>query len=498
MMDRLTSQNKTTDYAVLVVDLDNSLVATDTLLESLLLYLKSNPLGFFFLFSWLLRGKAFFKHQLARQVSPKAVFLPYRKEVLDYIRMARTAGKPVILATASHIRIADSVAEHVGLFSDVLASDEVTNLSGQSKLDAILASIKGKSFAYVGDSRKDIPLWEAAATAVLVDPSPMLLKHLEEHPRVDIIRSTTRDSLLKTWLKTLRLHQWSKNFLVFIPAIMAHRIFEPYIMLNLFLAFLSLSLNASSVYLMNDLFDLEADRRHVSKKFRPLASGAFSIRKALLLIPTLLLISYLIALQFLPLQFFFFLFIYLSLTALYSLFLKQRIIIDVILLAGLYTFRVIAGAIAVNILVSSWLLAFSMFFFLSLALLKRYSELLMMQEDIRQIPGRGYVRFDAETVMASGIASGQLSLLVFALFMKSESMRELYGKPDFLWFVIPVLFYWITRMWMLAHRGEITEDPIVFTIKDRTSYIAMILIAVIMIAASQHSGDFLPFRFLVP
>jgi 4-hydroxybenzoate polyprenyltransferase len=279
---------------------------------------------------------------------------------------------------------------------------------------------------------------------------------------------------------------------------MAHRVAEPAIVLHLLLAFLSLSLMASSVYLLNDLLDLEDDRQHLKKKYRPLAAGTFSIRTALCLMPIFLISSYTIALLLLPLPFSFSLIIYLLLTSLYSFILKQKIIIDIILLATLYTFRVIVGALAVNILVSSWLLAFSMFFFLSLALMKRYSELLMMHESLEQIPGRGYMRSDCETTMASGIASGQLSLLVFALFMNSRHMQELYGKPELLWLVLPVLFYWITRMWMIAHRGEMIEDPIVFTIKDPTSYVALGIIILLLLAASQQVGTLFPVRFLEP
>jgi 4-hydroxybenzoate polyprenyltransferase len=497
-MHNPTQSKSMSEYSVLVVDLDHSLIATDTLLESLFLLLKSQPLNFFLLFGWLLKGKSYFKDQLAQRVCPKTSSLPYRREVLEYIAREKSSGKSVILATASHHQIARSVANHLGLFSDVLASDVNTNLSGKRKLDAVLAATKGKSFAYIGDAYVDIPLWKAADTAVLIDPSAKLLRRLRGHRRVDIIRSRQRVGRLRTWIKALRLHQWAKNLLVFLPAIMAHRIFEPAIILHLSLAFLLLSLSASSVYLLNDLLDLEADRQHPRKRKRPLASGVFSIKMAIYCIPIFLILSYSIALSTLPLPFFFALVLYLLLTSLYSFALKQKIIIDVILLASLYTFRVIAGAIAVSILVSSWLLAFSMFFFLSLALMKRYSELLMMHEDIDQIPGRGYVRFDAETTLASGIASGQLSLLVFALFMNDAGMREIYGRPTWLWFVLPVLFYWITRMWMLAHRGEMREDPIVFTIKDRASYVALVIIILIMIAASQQIETFFPFRFLEP
>jgi 4-hydroxybenzoate polyprenyltransferase len=498
MMDKHTLAKTGHDHSVLVVDLDHTLIATDTLLESVLLYLKSYPHRFFLLLGWLLRGKSYFKDQLAQRVCPEPATLPYRREVLEYIGKARDSGTPVILATASHHRIADGVAAHLGLFSAVLASDAETNLSGRRKLNAVLARTGKRPFAYVGDAAVDIPLWEAADTAVLIEPTSRILRRLKGHPRLNILLSKHRPGRLRTWIKALRIHQWAKNLLVFLPAIMAHRVAEPAIVLHLLLAFLSLSLMASSVYLLNDLLDLEDDRQHLKKKYRPLAAGTFSIRTALCLMPIFLISSYTIALLLLPLPFSFSLIIYLLLTSLYSFILKQKIIIDIILLATLYTFRVIVGALAVNILVSSWLLAFSMFFFLSLALMKRYSELLMMHESLEQIPGRGYMRSDCETTMASGIASGQLSLLVFALFMNSRHMQELYGKPELLWLVLPVLFYWITRMWMIAHRGEMIEDPIVFTIKDPTSYVALGIIILLLLAASQQVGTLFPVRFLEP
>ena len=497
-MDKQNQQSAENNYSVLVVDLDHTLIATDTLLESVLLYLKLHPFCIFHLLGWLLKGKAYFKDQLAQRVCPEITSLPYRPEVLKYIDKAKGSGRPVILASASNHRIANEVAEHLGLFTNVLASDADTNLSGQQKLNAILARTEEKPFAYMGDSAIDIPLWKAADTAVLVYPSALLMKRLKEHPRVDVLSNEQQNGKLTTLIKAFRLHQWAKNFLIFVPAIMAHRIMEPAIIFNLTLAFLSLSLSASAVYLLNDLLDLESDRQHTKKKYRPLASGTFSIRTALFLIPVFLIISGGIALLSLPLPFFFSLFIFLILTTLYSFYLKQQIIVDVVLLATLYTFRVIVGAIAVNILVSSWLLAFSMFFFLSLALMKRYSELLMMHESLEQIPGRGYMRLDCETTMISGITSGQLSLLIFALYLNDEHVQEFYGEVKLLWLILPVLFYWLTRMWMIAHRGKMAEDPIVFTIKDRISYLALFVIIFIIIAASQQFSALFPVRFLVP
>jgi len=497
-MDRRKQATDKPEYTLLVVDLDQSLVATDTLVESVLLYLKARPFGFFLLLAWLCKGKAHFKAQLAKRVCPTASLLPYRREVMEFAKRAKVSGKPVILATASHRRVAESVAAHVGLFSGILASDATNNLSGRHKLEAINAEAAGRPFAYIGDALVDMPIWETAHTAVVVEPTKRLRKALGKHPRVEIPRSAKGNGTIKIWIKALRLHQWAKNLLVFVPAAMAHRIAEPSILLALFLAYLSLSLTASSVYLLNDLLDLEADRKHSRKKNRPVASGTFSIGKAIFLVPLLFLAGLAVALTSLPLPYFFCLVFYLILTTLYSFYLKQQVILDVIALATLYTFRVIAGAIAVDIFVSSWLLAFSMFFFLSLALMKRYSEMLMMHEEIKKMPGRGYLKLDAATIMTSGITSGQLSLLVFALFMNDSNMQELYGKPQLLWLVLPVLFYWITRMWLLAHRGGMAEDPIVFTIKDRASWCALGIIILILLAASQQIDTLLPVNFLIP
>ena len=496
-MNRQHRQQDLPDYSVLVVDLDHTLIATDTLLESIILYLKSSPFGIFLFWGWLLKGKSYFKNQLAQRVCPKAATLPYRQEVLKYIEKARASGKPVLLATASHRRIADSVAEHLGVFSDVLATDAETNLSGQQKLDAILARTAENPFAYIGDSLKDIPLWKAADTAVLINPSKKLLGRLKgQHPKIDILKCDHEYGELKTWILSLRLHQWAKNFLIFLPALMSHRIIEPDIFYHLILAFLSIGFSASSIYLLNDLLDLEVDRKHFKKKFRPLASGIFSVKKALFLIPVFLFISFGIALLSLPLPFFFSLFFFLLLTTAYSFYLKQLVIIDVIILAALYTFRVIVGAIAAEILVSSWLLAFSMFFFMSLALIKRYSELLATSDETEKLPGRGYWKLDLETTLTTGIASGQLSLLVFALYMNDDHMKEFYGEPKLLWFILPILFYWLTRIWVIAHRGELLDDPIIFTIKDRTSYVVLAIVVLILIAASHQLHILFPVRFL--
>jgi 4-hydroxybenzoate polyprenyltransferase len=496
-MNKKIVTNGIFNYSMLAIDLDNSLVATDTLWESTFLFLKYSFPRFFYLFLWLFRGKSYFKDRLALEVIPEPSLLPYRQDVLEYIDKVRASGIPIILATAANHRIANGVANYLGIFSSVLASDMDINLSGKNKLEAIRAKAGTQPFGYIGDSAIDIPIWDAANTAVLVDPSAGLSKRMKHHSEVMIISKVRWKTKMKAWLRCLRVHQWSKNFLLFIPALMAHRIFELSILKDLILAFISYSLTASSIYIINDILDLEADRQHTTKKNRPLSSGILSIKQALLIVPILLAASFLISFFTLSFLFSIILMLYIIFTAVYSLILKKKVIADVIMLSGLYTFRLIAGGIAVNILVSPWLLVFSMFIFLSLALMKRYTDLLVAEKEANQIKGRGYSTRDLEIVLASGIASGQLSLLVFALYVASDSVSFLYKQPDFLWLIIPCLFYWITRMWLRTHRGKMTDDPIVFTFRDFVSYIIAGIIIIIMLAASKLDNNSLPMLHLL-
>lgn len=471
----------------LYVDLDGTLAATDTLWESLIQFLKSNPLNFFLLFRWLLRGKVYFKNQLAGAVQLDPATLPYREEVLAYIRKARGEGCPVILATASHQSVADKVAGHLNLFSGVLATDSESNLSGKRKLKAIQAGAGHKPFRYMGDAAVDIPIWEAAESAIIVNPSRKLMKQTNHLSQAIIISTGSAKGMLYAWLKALRVHQWSKNILLFVPLVMAHRLFEMPLVLDLLLAFISFSLSASAVYILNDIIDLQADRQHPTKKQRPFASGALSIQSGLLALPLLIAASFGIALFKLPLLFSLALGFYLLFTTSYSFYLKRQPIIDVITLASLYTFRMFAGALAVSIPISFWLLAFSMFFFLCLAFMKRYNDLLPLNGQER-VNGRGYIARDVEVVLATGIASGYISLLVFALYLNSEHVKELYPNAILLWLIIPFLFYWITRMWLLAHRGKMNDDPVIFALKDRPSYIIYLAIALILLWAKSLSG----------
>ena len=283
----------------------------------------------------------------------------------------------------------------------------------------------------------------------------------------------------------LRVHQWIKNLLVFVPLLMAHRIFDREALLRTSYAFVAWCLCASAVYLFNDQLDLEADRQHPRKKHRALASGALNSKLLWLLIPLLLLGAFGIASLLLPMWFGISLILYLAITTAYSAYLKRVLIVDVLLLAALYALRVLSGGFAADITVSPWLLAFSMFLFLSLAFVKRYAELRNTEYPrLGETSRRNYSTTDSELLKSFGAASGYLSVLVLVLYINSREVVALYRSPTILWLIGPCLLYWITRVWLLAYRGEMDEDPILFTVKDWPSYLVGVAVALVIIAAT--------------
>ncbi len=482
---------------MIVVDLDNSLVSTDTLWESILLIIKRNPLNALRVILWLAEGREVLKERIASLVVPNAALLPYNREVVDYLQQAKNAGQPIVLATAANRRIADAVAQHLGLFDHVLASSDGINLKGREKLVAIKEIADGKPFAYIGDSRADIPVWQEADKVVMVNPATSLAKKFQQQNPL-LINSGQKNRIF-IWIKALRVHQWAKNLLIFLPLIMAHRIFDLHLLVHGVLAFIAFSFCASSVYLLNDLLDLESDRAHSRKRFRPFAAGDLAIPHGLLAFVIFLSGGLAVGGYFLPKIFFLSLIAYLSLTTFYSFILKKLPVIDVFTLAGLYTFRIIAGAAAVSVPVSSWLLAFSMFFFLSLALMKRYTELISESPKMKKIAGRGYRADDNVLVLALGVASGYLSVLVYVLYVASEHVRNLYTQPAFLWLSVPLLLYWITRLWLITHRGDMHQDPIVFTIKDRVSLgVAVLVAGIFWLSAGSYGAGILNKLILMP
>ncbi len=480
--------NMTKEQHPLFVDLDGTLVSTDTLWESCLLFIKRYPLQLWLLIIWLFHGKAYFKEQLAMKVIPDAEILPYQAEVIEYISNAKASKRDVYLITAANQRIANSISKFHNIFTATIGSTSKLNLKGKNKLDVIQSIIGKKNFDYIGDSKTKSIIWRAAHTAIISSGSYRRANQLNIDQDKIIVLPERGENIFRQWLKTLRVHQWSKNLLLFLALFMSHRILDPNLFKQVLVAFFSFSLSASAVYILNDLFDLEADRKHPSKKNRPFASGQLSIINGIFAIPFLLILSFLLAINMLPNIFTIVLIIYLITTTSYSLYLKEKLFIDVIILGVLYTLRVLAGGLAVGIEVSSWLLGFSWFFFLSLAFLKRYTDLMFIKNNNQEeLFGRGYSIIDLEIVQKVGITSGFSSLIILALYINSEQIAVLYKQPALILLAIPILLYWLMRMWFVAHRGKMTEDPIVFAIKDKTSYIMFLLLLMVLIVAANFN-----------
>ena len=465
----------------LFVDLDGTLIKTDLLVESFIGLLKRHPLLALQVPFWLLRGKAYLKHRIAERIALNPEALPYHAEFLDYLKGQRESGRSLYLATASNIRYAEAVAGHLDIFEGVLASDHRHNLSGHKKLESIRERCP-EGFAYAGNDHVDEPIWASAQAVILVNAPASVAARVTANRPVEAEFGAAPVGL-KPWLKAVRPHQWLKNLLGFLPLLPIATSATPSMAVMALLAFAAFSLCASSVYLLNDLADLEADRAHPRKRKRPFASGSLSALSGLLLAPVLLIAAFALTL-WMPWQFAAVLGIYWVSTTAYTFFLKRYALIDVVTLAGLYTLRVLGGAAAIAVVPSFWILAFSMFIFFSLALAKRYAELHAMRAlDREGAQGRGYQVVDLSTVQLMGVASGYLAVLVMALYLNSPEIIERYGHVQLLWGVCPLLMLWVSRVWLKAARGEMTDDPLVFAVRDRMSrYVLAATVAVILAA----------------
>ena len=470
------------DEAVpLCVDLDGTLIRSDLLVESALALIARNPLSLFAMLIWLMRGKAFLKKQIAQRIELDASSLPYNCEVLDWV-VSQQKLRTVVLCTASDRDLAKSVAQHVGGFSTVLASDGERNLSGKNKAQALVALYGERGFDYAGNGAIDLQVWNHARSAIVVESGTRLASAAAQVTRVDRSFVVPRHSL-RLWAKALRVHQWVKNLLVFLPILAAHRVLDPTAVVSSLLAFLCFGLCASSVYLTNDLLDLSADRQHPRKRRRPFAAGTLPLLAGPIVAIVLLLVSFSLA-WFVAPAFATVLFGYYVLTTAYSFRLKRIVMLDVIVLAMLYTSRILAGSAAVGTFPSFWLLAFSMFIFLSLAMIKRYTELVAaMKAGKVSASGRDYSVEDATLIQSLGGSSGYLAVLVLALYIDSAASQALYRHPDFLWLLCPLLLYWVSRAWAIAHRGIMHDDPVVFAVKDKVSRGLMLIATIIIIAA---------------
>ena len=421
------------------------------------------------------------KAEIAGETPIDAAHLPYDERVLSLIRDARAAGQPVYLASASNERYVRGVADHLGLFDGWFASTDNENLSSSAKAKRLVEAFGENGFDYIGNDKADLPVWSRANRRLAVDPSPSVKAALKAiDPAALVLEPQTGG--LRAWLKLLRVHQWAKNALVFVPAFASHR-FDIAAIVDATLGAVAFSLAASTVYIVNDLVDLDADRRHRTKKLRPLAAGTVSIRHALIVTPMLLAgalgLGFLVSPAFVGV-----LLLYLALTTAYTFYLKRQMMVDIIVLASLYTLRVIAGAVAVSAVPSEWILAFSMFMFTALALVKRYVELAARLDAALPDPtNRNYRKSDLPVLGALSAASGFNAVTVFALYISSDTVHHLYRHPQALWLICPVLMYWVGRALMMADRRLMDDDPLLFALKDRISLTAFALIGLIMIAA---------------
>ncbi len=458
----------------LVVDLDGTLLRTDSLIESIFVLLRRKPLSLFEIPLWLAKGAAYFKHRLSRLALPDIETLPYRGDLLSFLRQQKADGRYLVLATAADIALASEIARHIGVFDRVIASDGVVNLRGRRKSERLVAEFGLRAFDYVGSSRSDRPVWGAAHGALLVSPSPRLAREVAAVTPIERAFEEPRHVWADT-LHALRVHHWVKSALVFLPLGTISGGLNLALLGRAFLAFLAFSLCASSVYVLNDLLDLPSDRRHPSNKDRKLASGQVSPAFALLLLPLLLCSSLFLGLL-LSVGCMSVLLLYFAAMAAYSVGLKDVPILDVLILAGGYSMRVVAGALALNIPLSAWLLSFCGPLFFSLALIKRYAELAISDvlHGVEESRARGYRSADKTAIVAQGIASGYLSVAILALYTQTQIAARYPLRQGFAWTLCVLLFYWVSYLWLMAARGRIPHDPVPFVFKDRTSLLLVL------------------------
>ncbi|PTY04019.1 UbiA family prenyltransferase [Verrucomicrobia bacterium LW23] len=469
----------------LCVDLDGTLLAGDVLYESVVRYLRPNLFRFVYVVLWLLRGRAHLKAMLAQRVSFNPASLPWRPEVLDMLRQEKARGRRLFLVTASHGETARSLTAQLNVFDDVFGTEPGRNLKGAAKADYLCNMFGEKGFDYVGDSRADFAVWARSAGGMVVGSRSRVAAAQRVNSQVTEL-VTPRVSRMSATFRMLRVHQWSKNVIIFVPLIASHHLTELGELYMTLLAFGCFCATASATYVLNDLLDLENDRTHHHKRSRPLASGVLSIPFGIATSAFLALVAAGFA-SFLPSAFLLTLLLYLALTLNYSLFLKRIVLADAIVLACLYTIRMVAGHTATGVPYSVWLLAFAVFIFFSLAVAKRYAELrnlsLRSVDPLHAAPGRDYVLDDMPTLLSLGTASGLIAALVMVLYVQSDMGGRHYSQPLFLLLLVPAYLYWIGRVWILAQRGLLNEDPVLFAITDRVSYVVALFAIVVMLVA---------------
>jgi 4-hydroxybenzoate polyprenyltransferase len=467
----------------LVIDLDGTLVSTDLLAESLLAFVKDNPLRLFLVLGWLLRGRAHLKRRLAEAAAPDVDLIPVREEIVDFARGEAASGRLIYIATAAEGQLASRLAARFDFVSEVFASDGQVNLKGERKAAALVDRFPD-GFAYVGDAAADLAIWSVAQEAVFVGRSASVRSRLERLGRpIKVI--APRQASPRDWIKALRLHQWAKNLLIFPPLALGGALGSPQAWIACALGFLAMGCLASATYVLNDLVDLQDDRRHWSKRSRAFASGRLPITAGLALVPAGLAAG--LALGYAPRggESVAVLLLYLVTTLAYSFGVKRIPILDVVVLAGLFTLRLAVGVVCAGVAWSPWLLVFSMFVFASLSLVKRFTEIATLKaRQGQRLPGRGYLVADEPLILALGVALASSAVFTMVMYLIEEAFRtDLYRAPGLLWGLPVVLALWLGRIWLVCGRGKLHDDPVVFAVRDRTSLGLGALSALTVLAA---------------
>lgn len=473
---------KTESRTPLVVDMDGCLLRTDVLFEAIASGLARRPLETLMAFRFLLQGRARFKRAIAEINEVDVESLPLREDFVAHLAQERADGRELHLVTAAHHEIAEEVAERVGLFHSVQGSTDGRNLKGSKKLAAIQERFPD-GFAYAGDSAADLKVWKEADAIVLAGASPAVAAQARKLQKPVEGAFENAPATLRVWMKALRVHQWSKNALVFVAIMLSHLYLDVDAWIASIIAWSAMCLTASGTYLINDLSDLAADRRHRTKRNRPLAAGLVDIQTALVLAPVLILAG--VAIGFAgSIALGLLVCLYLALTLSYSMWLKRVPMLDVTILGGLYTVRVILGAVAIGSALSPWLLTFSFFFFFAMSLAKRHVELIRAASE-GKIDGRGYRQADAPVTIAFGVSATVASILIMMLYMVNEAFPSGgYRAPEFLWGAPVLVAVWTMRIWLLAQRGELNDDPVAFAVKDKVSWLLGALVGVSFVIAT--------------
>ncbi|MEN6294879.1 MAG: UbiA family prenyltransferase [Chloroherpetonaceae bacterium] len=470
-----------TDNFPLVVDLDGTITSTDILMESMLELLKRNPLYIFLIIIWVAKGYAFLKQKIYERTQIDVSNLAYNQDVIDFVRLEKSKGRQIILATASLEPIAKQVADYLGIFDEVLATTPQLNLRGNNKRQILIEYYGEKGFDYIGDAYVDLYIWESSRYAYLVRPPKLLLWRAGKVARVEKIFPPKKGKI-ETFFDEIRYKQWLKNILIFVPILLAHR-FELIEYLYLLIGFIAFSFTSSSIYLLNDLIDIPSDRKHPLKHNRPLASGEMHITTGFYLSIFFFVAGFIISIAFLHPAFVIVQAIYFLSNWLYSRYLKKEVIIDIVVLSILYALRLIAGAVQADVDLSNWLLTFAIFLFLSLATLKRYLELGLLQKDGRSNSSRGYTIEDRPILQLSGVSLGLISSLIFALYTQSDKVAALYSHPNYLIGIVLVIVLFLLRTWVLSSRQVQNDDPLEIVMKDRVNYILLAISLVIILLA---------------